>query len=156
MFRRIKNKGVPLTIGGLVMTAVLSGCSLITPLPEPTVAGLVGVWVNGQTRLFLRDDQTFTLDKAPLYTDPTEDKSWRSLPVETYDWEGHWDIDSTIYRLDLSGTTGRNLSLYFGEVDSKRALYFAMDAASDPRCFQLVKGRSKSVPKGPDECLLRA
>ncbi|WP_146116591.1 MULTISPECIES: hypothetical protein [unclassified Arthrobacter] len=137
------------------MTTVLSGC-IFTPLPEPTVAGLVGVWVNGQTRLFLRDDQTFTLDKAPLYTDPGEDQDWRLSPWETYDWEGRWKIDLTGYELDLSGTTGRNLSLYFGEVDSKRALYFAIDAASDPRCFQLVKGRSKSVPQGPDQCMLRA
>jgi len=136
------------------MTAVLSGC-IFTPLPEPTVAGLVGVWINGQTRLFLRDDQTFTLDKAPLYTDPSEDQNWRSSPVATYDAEGQWHIDLTNYELDLSSTTGRNLSLSFSEVDSKRALYVAIDVASDPRCFQLVRKSTKSRPQGPNECLLR-
>ena len=65
------------------MAAAVSGCSY-APLPKPTVAELAGVWVNGQTRLTLRDDRTFSLEDAPSFTDPRADQNWRSAPPETY------------------------------------------------------------------------
>lgn len=104
---RIKNRRLPVAIGALCVAAALSGCSF-TPLPKPTVAELAGVWVNDQTRLTLRDDQTFTLENAPAYTDPLGDENWRSGPRRPTTWTDNGALTSrstgSIYLARQGGT----------------------------------------------------
>ncbi|MET3904362.1 hypothetical protein ABIE35_002945 [Paenarthrobacter sp. 4246] len=47
---------------GLVVVASLTACSPEQPLPVPTAAEIGGTWVNGETRLTLMQDKTFTLE----------------------------------------------------------------------------------------------
>ena len=137
---------------GLLVVAALSACSF-NPFAKPTVTELTGAWINGATRLNLMDDGTFTLENAPIYTDPSGDQNWQSGIPETYDWTGKWNIES--YGLVLSPTSGNGSHLSFSQSAGEWVLDFAIDAGSgDPRCSELVRDGSDTVPREPKDCVI--
>ncbi|MDR6637089.1 hypothetical protein [Paenarthrobacter nitroguajacolicus] len=80
----------------VLFVAAMPACS-IKILPRPTATELAGVWVNGETRLTLMSDRTFTLKNAPTYTDPFGDQNWRTESPDTYDLAGNCPVKHSVW-----------------------------------------------------------
>lgn len=136
----------------LLLAAALSACSF-NPWAKPTFTDIAGVWVNGETRLTLKDDSTFTLVNAPIYTDPSRDQEWRSGTSETYDWIGEWTLET--FGVSLNSADHHNSTLSFSRHSGEWVLFFGIDPGSgDPRCSELVREGSDRVPERPKECVI--
>lgn len=148
MFSRTRANRIMIGAAGLFMVTALPACSFFTPVAEPTFSELTGVWGNGETRLTLKNDDTFTLEDAPTYTDLFRDEDWQSWTSETYDSAGEWKIVP-----DTVWLQGRKV--YIVESSGESVLEFGIDlGGGDPRCFQLVREGSDIVPKGPENCFV--
>lgn len=108
MFSRTRANRIMIGAAGLFMVTALPACSFFTPVAEPTFSELTGVWGNGETRLTLKNDDTFTLEDAPTYTDLFRDEDWQSWTSETYDSAGEWRLCLTLFGYRAAKSTLSN------------------------------------------------
>jgi hypothetical protein len=126
---------------------MLGGC-VPTARPAPTAEQFFGTWVHGDTVLVLKEDQTFTLTDAPLYTGVLQEP-WTDGTTITRDKQGSWALELDAVRLG-------NEKLFFDYESSEIVLSWGLELGSDdPRCFELARENSTRTPRGPEQCFLR-
>jgi hypothetical protein len=145
--RIVRNVRAAIVVG--VACTMLVAC-YPTHRALPKADELVDTWVNGDTRLVLSSDRTFTLTDAPAYVHGGEGVNWQTGTRPTWNDAGDWKLEGPHLRI-------RALQLDLDFVGSELVLEFPINLGSDdPRCLQLVRAESSLKPLLPQDCHIPA
>ena len=133
----------------------VSSCSLSPVRPTPSAGDLSGTWTNNDARLDLRPGGTFELTDVPVYTDPTGDEDWEGGNADVRNEVGTWTVDDFGVNLFDERPDGATVRMGFRrDGTAGLVLYFAIDLAGLPRCYEMAKAGSTYKPRLPADCYL--